>query len=460
MISPQSFRNKINEFINSLPNKDRFSFSKSSTIRRLITLTTYKNFDENANREIDFFSKKYDISSKLFASYDEIGRKSSDELLSLEGLQIFVSLLYLRVLISSDQVTSEIHRAKYINICLKAFEHISLPGFLKIELDQLKQLQDELFNHLPVKKLHEKTLSHHIIKDTPKVNWKGFKTLPIDILFYEGPIARAYLEMLCSIRCKPRRIIHLIAKRDIVTKKKVGIFLPSFLRYRYAAIVQSRKIHHWPQYLFRTQKKLCLEIFKQVQQTLKIEESTLLGLIKLKPLNNYSDNIVTFPIDYYNDPELLSFIKKQNVSMYLFTGGGIISKDFLNIKKTQFIHIHPGYLPDIRGADCLLWSAMLTGYPSATCFFMDSGIDSGDIINRLFLPQIKLPRASDLDKKMSYRLLYSFIDPWVRSVALRDTLRSTNYLENITAYSQKLEEGNTFHFMQEKMISKVINNFF
>ena len=35
-----------------------------------------------------------------------------------------------------------------------------------------------------------------------------------------------------------------------------------------------------------------------------------------------------------------------------------------------------------------------------------------------------------------------------------------NYLENITAYSQKLEEGNTFHFMQEKMISKVINNFF
>lgn len=460
MISPQSFRNKINEFINSLPNKDRFSFSKSSTIHRLITLTNYKNFDENANREIDFFSKKYDISSKLFASYDEIGRKLSDQLLSLEGLQIFVSLLYLRVLISSDQVTSEIHRAKYINICLKAFEHISLPDFLKIELDQLKQLQDELFNHLPVKKLHEKTLSHHIIKDTLKVNWKGFKTLPIDILFYEGPIARAYLEMLYSIRCKPRRIIHLIAKRDIVTKKKVGIFLPSFLRYRYAAIVQSRKIHHWPQYLFRTQKKLCLEIFKQVQQTLKIEESTLLGLIKLKPLNNYSDNIVTFPIDSYNDPELLSFIKKQNVSMYLFTGGGIISEDFLNIKKTQFIHIHPGYLPDIRGADCLLWSAMLTGYPSATCFFMDSGIDSGDIINRLFLPQIKLPRASDLDKKTSYRLLYSFIDPWVRSVALRDTLSSTNYLENITAYSQKLEEGNTFHFMQEKMISKVINNFF
>ena len=116
MISPQSFRSKINEFINSLPNKDRLSCSKSSTIHRLITLTTYKNFDENAYREIDFFSKKYDISSKLFASYDEIGRKSSDELLSLEGLQIFVSLLYLRVLISSDQVTSEIHRAKYINI--------------------------------------------------------------------------------------------------------------------------------------------------------------------------------------------------------------------------------------------------------------------------------------------------------------------------------------------------------
>ena len=68
------------------------------------------------------------------------------------------------------------------------------------------------------------------------------------------------------------------------------------------------------------------------------------------------------------DQNLFSFINQQNASIYLFTGGGIMPESFFNIKNTQFIHIHPGYLPDIRGADCLLWSTMLAGCPSATSF--------------------------------------------------------------------------------------------
>ena len=45
-------------------------------------------------------------------------------------------------------------------------------------------------------------------------------------------------------------------------------------------------------------------------------------------------------------------------------------ESIFNIKNSSFIHIHPGYLPDIRGADCLLWSIMLANYPSATSFFI------------------------------------------------------------------------------------------
>ena len=461
MTSPQSLRDKINHFVKSLTNVDKLLVSQDSTIYRLLALVTSKNFDKHTNNEIDFFSKKYDISYKLFAFYDSNGRKSSDKLLSQEGLQIFASLLYLRVLISVHQGASEIHKAKYINVCWKAFDHILLPNFLQTERDQLKIIQDELFKHLPVKNLYNKTLTNHTIKDVTQIDWEGYKILPIDILFYEGPIARAYLEMLYSLRCKPRKIIHLIAKRDLVTKKTVGSFLPSFLRYKYAATVQSRKIHHWPQYLFRTQKKLCLEVFEQLQEVLKIKQSDLLGIVKLKPLDNYSNNIVTLPIDSLKDPKLLSTINQQNASMYLFTGGGIMPEGFFDIKNTQFMHIHPGYLPDIRGADGFLWSTMLTDYPSATCFFMNSGIDTGDIINAAFLPKITLPKvASQLDNKMTYRLLYSFVDPWIRSAVLRDTLGSTNYLENITTSHQTVEEGNTFHFMQEKMSSKIIKGLF
>lgn len=93
-------------------------------------------------------------------------------------------------------------------------------------------------------------------------------------------------------------------------------------------------------------------------------------------------------------------------------------------------------------------------------FIIRSSFDTGDIINSTFLPKINLPKdVSKLDKKMIYLFLYSFIDPWVRSVVLRDTLKSSNYFKNIDKYPQKIEDGNTFHFMQENMINKVIKRF-
>jgi hypothetical protein len=460
MTSLLSLKDKINRLAYSVINDQFNSGSPGSTIGRLCAVATSDFFNEHNNKEIDFFSKKYDTAQKLFSSYDNKGLKSSDVLLCREGLQIFAGLLYLRVVLSADRGISQIDRAKYINVCWKAFEHIQLPEFLSYENENLTRLQDELFKQFPVKSLQAKALLPHKVSNVRHVNYKDFRILPIDILFYEGPIARAYLEILYSLGCKPRRIINLIAERDIVTKKPVGKFLPSSLRNKYASAVQAQKIHHWPKYLFRKNKKLCLEIFECLHETLNVDQSALLAIFRLKPLEHYSDNIINLPIASLKDPKLFDFLTEQNISTFLFTGGGILPKAFFNLKNTRFIHVHPGYLPDIRGADCLLWSAMLAGQPSATCFFMDTGIDTGEIINTAFLPRIKLPVAArDLNEKLSYRLLYSFIDPWVRSAVLRDTLRSTDYLENITSTPQPLKIGTTFHFMHSNMSSKIIKEF-
>ena len=460
MTSIHTLKAKIKHLVHSVVDSEATSTSQDSTIYRLGVLTAGETLNNHSNEELDFFSKKYDISRKLFAVYDKEGRKSCEEQLSQQGMQIFAGLLYLRVLLSIDQGASTISQAKYINVCWKAFDNIQLPVFLNAERAQLERLQDQLFEHLPVKSLHDKIQSHDTVTMAPKADWAGFRVLPIDVLFYEGPIARAYLEMLYSLRCKPRRIIHLIAKRDLVTKKPVGSFLPFFLRNKYSATVQARKIHHWPKYLFRTHNKLCIELFDQLSEILKIEQDTLLGTINLRPLDHYCDNIISFPTNSLKDPELLEFIKRQNTSTYLFTGGGIIPENFFGIKNTQFLHVHPGHLPDIRGADCLLWSVMLSDHPSATCFCMDAGIDTGNIINAAFLPQIKLPAAAtNLDENMTYRLLYSFIDPWVCAVVLRDTLRLTGYLENIVSTPQAIDAGTAFHFMHTNMRSKVIKKF-
>lgn len=451
---------EIEHLVQSVVSNEATSAFQDSTMYRLVALAAGEALNSHSNEELDFFSKKYDISRKLFALYDKEGQKSCEEPLSQQGLQIFAGLLYLRVLLSIDQGASAISQAKYINVCWKAFDNIQLPDFLNAERGQLERLQDQLFEHLPVKSLHDKILSHDTVTTVPKADWAGFRVLPIDILFYEGPIARAYLEMLYSLRCKPRRIVHLVAKRDLVTKKPVGKFLPLFLRNKYSATVQSRKIHHWPKYLFRTHDKLCMELFDQLSEALKIEQDTLSGTINLRPLDHYCDNIIIFPFNSLRDPELLEFIKQQNASTYLFTGGGIIPKTFFGIKNTQFLHVHPGHLPDIRGGDCLLWSVMLSDHPSATCFCMDAGIDTGNIVNAVFLPKIKLPAAAtNLDENMNYRLLYSFIDPWVRAVVLRDTLRLTGYLENIVSTPQAIDAGTTFHFMHTNMRNKVIKKF-
>src|SRR5690606_29952514 len=107
----------------------------------------------------------------------------------------------------------------------------------------------------------------------------------------------------------------------------------------------------------------------------------------------------------------------------LFTGGGIVPASLLEIPELPFIHIHPGFLPEIRGADCVLWSTLLTGHPSATCFFMSPGIDTGDIVKPCWLPEVIFDvDMKDYDLKTLYRAIYSFFDPWVRAYVLRETL--------------------------------------
>ena len=192
------------------------------------------------------------------------------------------------------------------------------------------------------------------------------------------------------------------------------------LRKKYATAIQYRRIHHWSKYLFRHHNHLCLDIFESLQQNYGIDQNAFQGFLTLKPLDHYCDNITSLFTTGFRDQNLFEFIKKQYSLNYLFTGGGIIPKKFFDIRDSRFIHIHPGFLPEIRGGDGLLWSTMLSSRPSATCFYMNSGIDTGDIIHAMFLPRINLShKTSQLEEKMIYRLLYCFIDPWVRSIVFK-----------------------------------------
>ena len=56
-----------------------------------------------------------------------------------------------------------------------------------------------------------------------------------------------------------------------------------------------------------------------------------------------------------------------------------VKNEILNTK-SKFVHIHPGYLPYVRGADAILWSIKKYNEYASTSFIINKNIDAGDII--------------------------------------------------------------------------------
>jgi methionyl-tRNA formyltransferase len=94
-----------------------------------------------------------------------------------------------------------------------------------------------------------------------------------------------------------------------------------------------------------------------------------------------------------NGPEVINAIKKSRMEYFLFCGGAILGKEILS-RGTKFIHIHPGYLPDVKGSMAIEWSILLYGKSAATAFFMEEQIDRGDIIYRKYFDPPELEHNS------------------------------------------------------------------
>ena len=169
-------------------------------------------------------------------------------------------------------------------------------------------------------------------------------------------------------------------------------------------------------------------------------------------LKNICRRIRYFNLKDYSDPFLTYLLKKNTKNAFLYTNGGIVPKDVININNLKIIHIHPGIVPEFRGSDCLLWSAIKIGKIGASCFYMNENIDEGDLISsRLFkipsLPSLIKEIDSKEEKNAYLALLYS-IDPHYRAKLLIEILNkfeSCN-LKNLPTKSQK--KSSVFPYLQ------------
>lgn len=99
------------------------------------------------------------------------------------------------------------------------------------------------------------------------------------------------------------------------------------------------------------------------------------------------------PVSSVNSEECQAILKKINPDLVLVNGTRIISNQTLNSVEAPFVNIHDGITPAFRGVHGGYW-ALATGRPElfgTTIHFVDKGVDTGGIIEQIFLQ----PSAND-----------------------------------------------------------------
>lgn len=336
---------------------------------------------------------------------------------------------------------------KRINVALKAIDRVAVP-----ELSTFARAGGPLESAMRTAIPAPRPASTILHRPLPLSDRVAPRTLPLTILFHEGPIARAYLTALAAAGLRPQRIVDLVAIRDIATGRRVGRWLPAPMRLDHAAWVQRQRIHHWPRAIAKQHPDFREALLAAAAATFSIPLAAIDDAAALRPLRHYAEEVVRIPFERFSDDGLVARLRPLFPGAILYTGGGILPAALLEGAGARFLHVHPGFLPDIRGADGALWSMLIAGRLSASCFYMAPEIDAGEIVMARWLPDLALDRRfRQLPTQALYRGFYSYLDPWLRAATLRDVLLEDADAANLPAAPQAADAGTTFHFMHERL---------
>ena len=168
---------------------------------------------------------------------------------------------------------------------------------------------------------------------------------------------------------------------------------------------------------------------------------------------------VDFYYSKYFDIKTLESINFNNYENYILnTANFIYSKTLLNNLNNQVYHVHPGYLPDLKGADGIFWSIYKHEKIGMSIFKMNEKIDQGKIYSRSYFKyeKIKNNYLMNLSDKNKYNFLLSTLDPLLRAKFFYDkgldSLSNKNYLEN--------KAGNYHTFMKDSELEKTYEKIF
>ena len=100
---------------------------------------------------------------------------------------------------------------------------------------------------------------------------------------------------------------------------------------------------------------------------------------------NNSPKVMTIEVNNINDDVVKNFVKEKKPNIVIIMGTSIIKQETLSVLGDIIINIHGGYLPDYKGNHCFFFALYNRDYGkiASTIHFVNSGIDTGDIIERI-----------------------------------------------------------------------------
>lgn len=114
-----------------------------------------------------------------------------------------------------------------------------------------------------------------------------------------------------------------------------------------------------------------------------------------------------------NSAAVCAAVAARPESLVIFAGpAAAIVKAPLFATGKQFLHVHPGRLPDFRGSTPMYYSLLAEQSLTATALFLAPAIDEGPIV-----------AVKDFDPPADRREIDHGFDPWMRASLLVDVLQ-------------------------------------
>jgi folate-dependent phosphoribosylglycinamide formyltransferase PurN len=87
-----------------------------------------------------------------------------------------------------------------------------------------------------------------------------------------------------------------------------------------------------------------------------------------------------------NAPDSIARLREWSPDLIIFTGGNILRSQLLDVPRLGVLNVHLGLLPEVRGMSSPEWSLLNNVPVGITIHFMDTGIDTGPILQRFEFP--------------------------------------------------------------------------